>query len=211
MAIPDPEQLRQHIVQASIPFLAEYETPTTAQIAGAAGVSEADLLAIFPDARAVLQAAMTTMQEAMAAVIDPTDTVRALNTIDTDQSLEARLTQAIEMFDEYHRRIRINFTALQQKVSDPVAGGNAASGIESSHQQEEFGGLGKLDEFRQAITRLLEPDGQRLCLPVEVLAAAFVGLTVDGVRPPRSDQPPLLAEQIVRLFLHGALNGPVPG
>jgi AcrR family transcriptional regulator len=208
MAIPDPEQLRQNIVQASMPLLAEYEMPTTAQIAGAAGVSEADLLAIFPDARAVLQAAMTTMQEAMAAVIDPTDTVGALNAIDTDQSLEARLTQAIEIFDEYYRQIRINLAALQQKFSAPVAGGTDASGIESSNQ-EQFGGLGKMDEFRQAITRLLEPDGQRLCLPVEVLAAAFVGLAVDGMRPARSDRPPLLAEQIVRLFLHGALNGPM--
>lgn len=211
MAIPDPEQLRQNIVQASIPFLAEYETPTMAQIAEVAGVSEADILAIFPDARAVIQAAMTTMQEAMVAVIDPTDTVRALNAIDTDQSLEARLTQAIEIFDEYHRQIRSKFAALQQNVSASVAGGTDASGIESSNQREEFGGLGKMEEFRQAITRLLEPDGQRLFLPVEVLAAAFVGLTVDGVRPSRSDQPPLLAEQIVRLFLHGALNGPVLG
>jgi hypothetical protein len=53
---------------------------------------------------------------------------------------------------------------------------------------------------------LLEADQQRLRLPAQVLAAAFVGMTFGGVRPAGPDRPPLPAEQVVDLFLHGALN-----
>jgi hypothetical protein len=53
---------------------------------------------------------------------------------------------------------------------------------------------------------LLEPDEQRLRLPVQVLAEAFVGMTFGGIRPAGPDQPPLTAEQVVDLFLHGAVN-----
>ena len=49
-----PEQLREIIVQAAIPFLADWETVTTTQIARAAGIDEATLLTIFNDKEATL-------------------------------------------------------------------------------------------------------------------------------------------------------------
>ena len=61
-------------------------------------------------------------------------------------------------------------------------------------------------EFRQAVARVLEPDEQRLRLPAHVLAVAFVGMVFDGVRPAALGEEPLPAEQIVDLFLHGALS-----
>jgi AcrR family transcriptional regulator len=51
-----PEQFRRTIARAALPLLAEYETLTTAQIAEAAGIDEADLLAVYADKEAVMRA-----------------------------------------------------------------------------------------------------------------------------------------------------------
>ncbi|HZI74418.1 MAG TPA: hypothetical protein VFD73_10420, partial [Gemmatimonadales bacterium] len=67
----DPEQLRQTIARATLPLLGDYETLTTAQIAQAAGIDEADLLAVFADKEAVMQACVATLAETITAVLEP--------------------------------------------------------------------------------------------------------------------------------------------
>lgn len=205
------EQLRRTVVQATVPLMGEYETLTTAQIARAAGIGEVDLLAVFADKEAVMQACVATLTDALTAAFDPAEEVRELNAIRTDQPLASRLVKVIDILDAYHRRIRVDLDALLP-ASVPSAGTAEAPGTgRTSPHQDKFRSLGGSPELRQAVAKLLEPDEQHLRLPARVLAAAFVGMTFGGVRPAGPDQPPLTAAQVVDLFLHGALNGAARG
>jgi AcrR family transcriptional regulator len=201
----NPEQLRQTITRATMLLLGEYETLTTAQIAQAAGIGEADLLAVFADKEAVMQACVATLTEAASAAFNPAEEVREIGAIRTDQPLASRLVKVIDIFDAYYRRVRIDLDDLVP-ANAPAVGTADTPGIPPSDRQDDLRGLGRLVEFRQAVAKLLKPDEQRLRLPVEVLAEAFVGMTFSGVRPAPPDQAPLPAEQVVDLFLHGALN-----
>src|SRR5882724_10313897 len=97
-----PEQLRETIVQAAIPFIAEWDAVTTEQIARAAGIDEATLLGVFNDKEAALTAAI---QALVMAALDPTQVVQELHSIPLDQPLAARLVEAIDALDTYHDRI----------------------------------------------------------------------------------------------------------
>jgi hypothetical protein len=70
--------------------------------------------------------------------------------------------------------------------------------------RNDFRVLGSLPEIQQAIAKLLKPDEQRLRLPAEALAEIFLSMSRFCTRPPNEVQP-LQAEQIVDLFLHGAM------
>ena len=73
-----PEQLRETIVQAAIPFIAEWDAVTTEQIAGAAGIDEATLLGVFNDKEAALAAAI---QALVMTALDPTQVVQELHSV----------------------------------------------------------------------------------------------------------------------------------
>jgi hypothetical protein len=62
-----------------------------------------------------------------------------------------------------------------------------------------------MPELRRAAARLLAPDQGSLRLPADALAEAFLGMVPFGARMPDRQQSPLPAEQIVDVFLHGAL------
>jgi hypothetical protein len=67
-------------------------------------------------------------------------------------------------------------------------------------------GVGSLPETRQAIANLLQPDQEYLRLPADVLAEAFLGMSLGAARTPHPDRSPLPSDQLVDLFLHGALS-----
>ncbi len=205
MAGTNPEQLRRTIARATLPLLGEYETLTTAQIARAAGIDEADLLAVFADKEAVMQACVAAMAEAAGAAFNPAGEVREIRAISTDQPLASRLVKVVDIFDAYYRRVRVDLDDLVP-ADAPAVGTAATPGIPPSGRQDDLSGLGRMVEFREAVAKVLEPDEQRLRLPAQVLAAAFVAMAFGGVRPAGPDQTPLPAEQVVDLFLHGALS-----
>jgi AcrR family transcriptional regulator len=204
----NPEQFRRTIARAALPLLAEYETLTTAQIAEAAGIDEADLLAVYADKEAVMRAVVATLTETIAAVLNPAEEVRELEEIRTDLPLASRLVRVIDILNAYYRRVRIGYGDLLP-ASVPAAGTADVPGSRTHvfPKEDQLRSLGTSPELRQAVAKLLEPDEQRLRLPTQVLAAAFVGMTFGGiVQPVGPDQSPLPAEQVVDLFLHGALN-----
>jgi AcrR family transcriptional regulator len=200
-----PEQLRQTVARATLPLLGEYETLTTAQIARAAGVGEAELLAVFADKEAVMQACVTMLTEVVAATFNAAEEVRRIGAIRADQPLASRLVEVIDILDAYNRRIRVDLDDLLPagipEVSTADTPGSRPLIPEDLRSLDS-----RSSEIREAVAVLLEPDEQRLRLPVRVLAAAFVGMTFGGVRPAHPDEPPLPAERVVELFLHGALN-----
>ena len=133
---------------------------------------------------------------------DAAGEVREITAIRTDQPLASRLVKVIEILDAYHRRIRVDLDDLL-----PASVSADAPGTQPLIPQEELRSLSsRSSEIREAVATLLEADQQRLRLPARGLAAAFVGMTFGGVRPAHPGQPPLSAEQVVDLFLHGALH-----
>jgi AcrR family transcriptional regulator len=201
----DPEQLRLTIVRAAIPLIGEYDTLTTAKIARAAGIGEADLLAVFADKEAVMQACIAAMTEALRVAIEPAEDLRELAAIRADQPLASRLVKVIDILDAYYRRLRIDLDDVLEAYA-PAAGTTDTRGLRPPVPPDEVRAIGNSPELRQAVAKVLEPDEQRLRLPAQILAKAFVGMTFGGIRPAGPDQPPLPAEQVVDLFLHGALN-----
>ncbi|KUL23927.1 TetR/AcrR family transcriptional regulator [Actinoplanes awajinensis] len=194
MTGPDPEQVRQTVVQAAIPLMEDLHTLTTAQIAQAAGVSEADLLTAFADTEAVMQACLFALMDAVSAIANPAEEIRKLHAIRTDQPLAARLVEVIDVLDAYYRRLRTDLDALPHTT-------RPATGAENDLRP-----FSTLPEIRQAVARVLQPDEPDLRLPSPVLAEAFVGMIFGGIRPATPNRPPLPADQAVHLFLHGALH-----
>ncbi|WIN00355.1 hypothetical protein ACTOB_004055 [Actinoplanes oblitus] len=70
--------------------------------------------------------------------------------------------------------------------------------------------MGRGTAVRQAVAGLLRPDQHHLRLPADALAEAFLGLSRTAARTPGEEREPLPAEQVVDLFLHGAVTVP-PG
>jgi len=204
MTGPSPEQLRQNIVRAAIPLISEYDTLTTAQIAQAAGIEEIDLVAVFPDKEAVIQACIEMMTTHLSTVMDPTDEIGKLDAIRVDQQLASRLIEVLGVVDAYCHRVRADLNAFEQFVVTGTGTTGAPSTQSSGRKDLRF--LSDQPEFRQAVTRLLEPDAQRLRLPAEALAEAFLTMSTVGARSPNEERLPLPAEQVVDLFLHGALS-----
>ncbi|MFC4063302.1 TetR/AcrR family transcriptional regulator [Actinoplanes subglobosus] len=63
------------------------------------------------------------------------------------------------------------------------------------------------ERTRQAVIRLLEPDRDALRLPVEQLAAVFLGMLFSRPGAPAADTP---IETLVDIFLHGVVTPGVP-
>ncbi|GIF22361.1 AcrR family transcriptional regulator [Actinoplanes tereljensis] len=184
------EELRRRVVRVVIPLIGEYETLTMARIAGAAGIGEAELRAVFADKEAVVQACMSAMVAHISAVSDPAAEVRRMEAIRVDQPVAARLLEVIGVLGDYYERVRTELETLEP------GGDQALSG-------QDFRALGSLPEIRPAVVRLLRPEEEHLRLPAEALAEIFLGLTRFCTRAPNEEQP-MRAEDVVDLFLHGA-------
>src|SRR3954471_3322058 len=192
------EQVRESIVRAAMPLLGEYETLTTAPIAQAAGIDQAALLAVFDDKDAVVQACMAAMRAELAVAFDPDEALEQLDAVALDQPLAARLVAVVDIMDGYYGRARARLDHIQQMTRPDAVPTVSPPG------REDLRALGSLPEIRQAVARLLDPDRSRLRLPPEVLADAFLRMSLGAARPPHPARPPLPAGQLVDLFLHGA-------
>jgi AcrR family transcriptional regulator len=215
------EYLREIIVRAAIPLIAEaeWETVTTAQIARAAGIDEASLLRLFADKDAVFAAAI---QAHVMTALDPTQVLHDLHSIPLDQPLAARLIEAIDALDTYHART-VTLLAPAQAASAAHRQPTPDSGTtgeprprQVNFNYEELRNAARMDVISQAVTKLLEPDQEYLRLPAGTLADVFLGLYSGRRRTPhpelsrrpteRPQRSQLPAEQLVDLFLHGALT-----
>jgi AcrR family transcriptional regulator len=197
------EQLRNAIVRATMPLIRESDTLTTGQIARAAGIDEAALLAVFDDKDAVVRACLAVVKVELAAALDPGDAVRQFDAVPVTQPLADRLVAAIGILDGYYDRVRTRLDRVEQSLETGTAVSSGGAAARSpGHEDLRF--IGNLPETRHAVARLMEPDRELLRLPTDVLAAAFLGMSLGAARTPHPDRSPLPAEQLVDLFLHGA-------
>ncbi|MFI1156572.1 TetR/AcrR family transcriptional regulator [Streptomyces sioyaensis] len=188
----EPDQRRAMIVAAALPLVIEYgSSVSTAKIARAAGIGEGTIFRAFADKDALLAACM-------AEAVRPDDTVAHLESIALDQPLTARLTEAAEVMRGYMTRM------------GAIAGALAAAGrlerpapAKDGRSPDREAGL---TAPRAALAALFEPDQDSLRLTPERLADAFQLILMSAGRPGAPD--PLTTEELVDLFLNGALTTP---
>jgi len=201
------EQLRETIVRAAMPLVAEWDAVTTARLAHAAGIDEATLLHAFDDKDAVFLAAMRAY---LMTVFDPTAVFQDLRSVPLDQPLDARLVGATDALDTYYDRM-VTALAPLHASGTPQRGPAPDSGTAGESRtrplnREDLRSVVRMDVISEAVTALMEPDEERLRLPAGTLADAFLGLYSGHRRTPHREPSRLPAAQLVDLFLHGALT-----
>ncbi|MEU7058151.1 TetR/AcrR family transcriptional regulator [Streptomyces sp. NPDC046197] len=182
-----PEQRREMIIQTAIPLIAEYGAAvTTAKIARAAGIGEGTIFRVFADKDELLQACV-------AEALSPEHAVRELDAIDVSQPLLDRLAEAAEALQAHMSRMGAIAGSLGHR------GGKHPGTVRGAGRSEST------TRIRAALAELLEPDKDALRRPPEQIAALFYGLLF--IQPRTEDEPDLTPQELVEVFLHGALSG----
>ncbi|MGI5196266.1 TetR/AcrR family transcriptional regulator [Streptomyces sp. CA-288835] len=182
-----PEERRAMIIQSAIPLIAEYGAAvTTAKIARAAGIGEGTIFRVFADKDELLQACM-------AEALSPEHAVRELDAIDVSQPLPDRLAEAAEALQAHMDRMGAILGSLGHR------GGKHPGTVRGAGRDES------MTRIRAALVELLEPDKAALRRPPEQIAALFFGLLF--TQPRTEDEPDLTPQELVEVFLHGALSG----
>lgn len=185
-----PEQRRAMIIQTTIPLITEYGAAvTTAKVARAAGIGEGTIFRVFADKDELLQACL-------AEALSPEHAIRELGAIEVSLPLSERLTEAAQTLQAHLSRM------------GAIAGSLHASGHRSGKHPGAVRGAGRDESttvIRSALADLLEPDKATLRRPPEQIAALFFGLLF--TQPHMEDEPEMTMQELVDVFLHGALAG----
>ncbi|MFE9656262.1 TetR/AcrR family transcriptional regulator [Micromonospora sp. NPDC006431] len=187
-----PDERRAMIVRAALPLLATHgATVTTAQVARAAGIGEATVFRAFPDKDALLDACV-------AEALRPDTALSEVAAIPLDQPLGDRLAAAATALRAHLDRIGAVLAAAHA-AGRPGRGQRDVPPVRDRASAREE----SADAVRAAVAALLAPEGDRLRLPADQLAALFLAVLVPS-RTPLAGATPTPAE-LVDLFLHGAL------
>ncbi|WP_326756384.1 TetR/AcrR family transcriptional regulator [Streptomyces hirsutus] len=182
-----PERRREMIIQTAIPLIAEYGAAvTTAKIARAAGIGEGTIFRVFADKDELLQACV-------AEALSPEHAVRELDAIDVSQPLPDRLAEAAEALQAHLSRMGAIAGSLGHR------GGKHPGTVRGAGRDEST------TRIREALAELLEPDKAALRRSPEQIAALFFGLLF--TQPRTEDEPDLTPQELVEVFLYGALSG----
>jgi AcrR family transcriptional regulator len=172
------EERRAAIVHAALPlFLESGAGVTTKEIAAAAGIAEGTIFRAFDDKESLIEAIVD-------AAFDPKPVEAALDAIDRELPLEARLRKAVDMLV---RRSEAIF-----RVTSAVATMRNADARKPRKPPE-----------LHSLVALLAPDADALTCTPEKAARLLRGLIFAGTSPMFSEGPRLSAPEIVSMFLHG--------
>jgi AcrR family transcriptional regulator len=194
-----PELRREMVVQAALPLIAEHGAAvTTAQIARAAGIGEATIFRAFEDKDAVLEACV-------AAATNPAAVLEELDTSSLDQPLADRLLEAADALDAYLSRMGAVLGALRTSGS-PHRRPARERADDGRPPARSVGRDSAQTATRQAITNLFKPDRDRLRLPLDVLADAYLRLVFGRTAGPGEQTGKHDRQQLIDLLLNGALR-----
>lgn len=173
-----PAERRAAVIAAVLPLLTERGvTVTTRELAAAAGVSEGTLFNVFADKDELMAAAVD-------AAIDPEPFERAVSAIDPDLSFHDRLVAATT---HIQRRIVDIWKLLSQLSGHP----------HPDHRRRPL-------PESAALVALLEPERDRLRRSPAAGARLLRAMTLSLTHPSMTPEPST-ADEIVDLFLHGAM------
>lgn len=187
-----PEERRQEIIAATLPLVMEHgASVTTSQIAQAAGIAEGTIFRVFQDKREVLLAALHIAVSADAEVA-------RIAEIPTETSLVERLLAAMAATSDYQARLWSVIRALQELEWRPDR---------VDHAQDNTGPHYQMQRIATAIAALFQPLTGSLRLEPLPAARMFLALAfTNRLREQGMGEPLATAEQLVDLFLHGALR-----
>ncbi|MGB8379978.1 MAG: TetR/AcrR family transcriptional regulator [Dermatophilaceae bacterium] len=182
-----PQERRSRIISAARPLLLTHGLDvTTKQLAEAAGVAEGTLFRVFESKEDLLV-------ECARSAFDPTEHLAELDAIDPEADLEARLVALIESAQRHARQIMRIFVAFGRPADRSRLG-----------NPRELVGRSKAQAVTLRVASVLEPDADRLRIPVAELVRLVGALSWISVHP-MNDASPMTPEQLADVLLHGVL------
>jgi hypothetical protein len=133
------------------------------------------------------------LQACIAEALSPEHAIRELGAIDVSQPLPDRLAEAAEALQAHMDRLGAIIGSLGH------GGGKHPGTVRGAGRDEST------TRIRAALAELLEPDKASLRRPPEQIAALFFGLLF--TQPRTEDEPDLTPQELVEVFLRGALTG----
>jgi AcrR family transcriptional regulator len=185
-----PQQRRDDIVAATLPLLSEHgASVTTSQIARAAGIAEGTIFRVFPDKQALLIAALGAAMSADAEV-------GQISGISREMPLVERLLAAMAAMSDYQDRLWRFMRVLQDLGWRP-----------ERDKQDDASPRRQMQRIGAAIAALVEPDATSLRLEPVAAARMLMALAfTNRMHEQGMGTPAATTEQIIDLFLHGALR-----
>lgn len=186
-----PDERRAALIAATEPLLEHFgREVSTRRIAEAAGVAEGTIFRVFPTKEALIDAVCD-------QVVDLDPVCGEIRGLDPGADLETRLTTAVAILQRRLRRIFSLFHALHSGLQPPVD----AAGLRAKQ-------AGEMQRLNAALVELIEPDADRLRVPVAQAAKAVRLLTLAMTHPMLGESRPHEPQEIVDLVLHGIVRPP---
>jgi AcrR family transcriptional regulator len=189
-AAMSPESRRQAIIAATVPLLTEHGAQvTTSRIARAAGIAEGTIFRVFPEKRELVIAAFRSATSGK-------EEVARIREIPPTLPLAERLVAALQAIEEFQRR----FWALMHVYHETVW-------IRERDEVKPAPGEHPMVAIRGAIQELIEPDAASLRVAPHTAAGLLLSLSFGRCTGEQGmGEPSVTAEQLVDLFLQGALQ-----
>ncbi|MFI5936313.1 TetR/AcrR family transcriptional regulator [Actinoplanes sp. NPDC051494] len=183
-----PEDRRAALVSATLPLLREFGLEvSTRQIAAAAGVAEGTIFGVYSDKNSLLV-------DVLMDALDPDPTLRAIQAIDSDLPLRARLAAAAELVHERFTTHAPLMTAARKLVFMSGAHPEAAARMGAARGQ-----------LQAALAELVLPDAALLRRAPDAVAGLFLLFCGGNAFGPFGDPDRFDGEELVSLLLDGLL------